>query len=168
MTGTANVTLASRSITRIVETTPVSDTSQWAADPLTFGAFRALDTTANFLYYMIHVPHGVTLTAVSVYLEGLAGHGGLPATMPAVALITVTPSSGSSAITSGPTSDSSANVAAYEAAHAITLSGLSVSIDRTTKRYIVRVSNESSTNSLHYLTVYGVAVTYTTTAYDED
>lgn len=167
MTGTANVTLASRSITRAAEHSPMSTAANWYADLFAPGIWDAADTTARTMVVPLHVPNGVTITAVTVYLKGAGGHVGLPATMPYISLWENAPATTATLI-AGPTTDSAANAAAYDAVHAVTISGLSITSSRASKQYLLMVVSETGANSIAGLQYHGSTVTYTTTAYDED
>jgi hypothetical protein len=71
----------------------------------------------------------------------------------------------SAAVSLGSQSDLSANPAAYQTIHPITLSGLNVTVDRTANKYVVGFSSEgdigSSNAVLGLKAVHGCVVTYT-------
>lgn len=167
MSGTTNVKLASRSITRVQSSQATTDDdSGWVLDN-TSGKMLQIDTSQlPRVVSPLRVPHGATLTAVGISINPADGHANLPANMPIVDVYaldydgTVTPI--------GSATDGSANVAAYEAHHEIPVSGLSVTIDRTTKRYFATLRGESGANSAINLLYVATKATYTITRYDED
>jgi hypothetical protein len=128
---------------------------------------RHTNVTLNGLLYIpLRVPHGATLTAVDVYIQGASGHAGLPSGMPLINLHTV--AIDDNEVSLGDIFDSSASTAAFQAVHAITLSGLSHVVDRVNQRLVILLNSESGTNALVGARYIGSRVTYTTTAYDED
>lgn len=167
MSGTTRVKLASRSITR-VEHSPFysEDLAVWGLNPI--GEMQQLSATVSSRVAgcPLRVPHGVTLTAVSVRVAP-ANHTGLPAVKPRMYLRRPNTSSGA-VVELGDVTDPSADITAYNAAHEITLSGLSEAIDRTANRYVVNLVGESGTDSMANMLVIRASYTYTTTFYDED
>lgn len=164
MSGTNKVKLASRSITRVQPFHfRTSDTTVWNINDAGNG-IQLLDSAVTLLT-PVRPPHGVVLTGATLYIQP-AAHGALPATMPQFSVRSVSATGGQSIL--GTATDSSANVAAYNAAHTISISGLSHTVDRTTLRYFVRVVGEGGANFAANLIVAQVALTYTITEYDED
>lgn len=155
----------SRSVTRIQQSFFSSDDlASWAINE--YGdAVQALSTTTQHASCPLLLPHGAVLTSVSVAVLPSGGHGALPATMPVLHVIR----HASPAHTSlGNASDSSADVSAYEATHSITVSGLSVTVDRTLHRHSVRLTGEAGANFAAGLTAYSVTCVYTIESYDSD
>jgi hypothetical protein len=107
------------------------------------------------------LPHGSTLTAVSLAISPDNSHASIAGlTLPAFFLYEVTNTGAATLL--GTALDGSLSFSAYNTPHALTLSGLSIVIDRTTKRYQIRVVSESSgANAKANLDVHGVTVTRT-------
>lgn len=166
MSSTNKVKLASRSITRIQPYFFVTEApTVWTAN-FWGEAEQLLDNSTDPASCPIRVPHGAVLTAVSVRVAAVGGHGGLPGTMPR---IFVTRHNDTGAHTSlGNQIDTSASTGTYQTAHDITLSGLSETIDRTLYRYSARLTGEAGANFIAGLRAVYVSCTYTITAYDED
>jgi hypothetical protein len=113
------------------------------------------------------IPPGVTLTDVKVWLVGGTGatHSAMPATKPKASFYRKTPAlggsdAGATSLLAGPTTDGSANVAAYEVLHVITFTpGLVV---LTSGRYYVMVEGETGANSVAAaLQIVGVSASWT-------
>ena len=176
MSGTANVTLASRSITRHQETTPFGHgpSIDWYA--VAVAPFRWLNqsagttpnTNTNPLVIPIHVPNGVTLNTVGVDVAAGLGHSGLPSVMPTLKVYKIATGDGTTTQLGSTATDSSASTGAFEAAHGIAVSSIATVVDRTTYKYVALLIPESSTNSRTGLAMYGCTVVYTTTSMDED
>lgn len=94
---------------------------------------------------MIDLPNGATLTDVTVYVDR-NNTGSAPGTKVEVQLIRITISSGSPT-TLGTFTDTTASLSDYEARHAVTLTGLSVTIDNTQYAYYTRLVGETGSNS---------------------
>lgn len=167
MSGTNRVRLASRSVQRWLPNHPASRVNGSGVPywhPIHAGKFLN-DIIAGEIDIPIRVPHGATLTQVIVYLWGGAGHGALPGNMPSLTLYSV-PSSGLDTAV-GSQVDTSASVAAFEAAHSITLA-VSHTADRVNTRLVAQLKAESGANSLVGATYIGTRIQYTITEYDED
>lgn len=168
LSGTSKVELASRSITRTCELTPTADPTEWLCDTVSgTGKWFALGSAAEVLTQPLHVPHGATITGVSVYVQGDSGHVGLPATPPKFYIHETDVTTGT--VTSyGPYTDGSASTGAFQAVHAISSGAISVSVSRAASRFCLALSTESGANAKTLLGYLGARVTYTITAYDED
>lgn len=166
MGGTGNVQLASRSITRVIHSIPVSRTVSGAHDwDVSFPGKATSLALGGDLYIALRVPHGAVIASVSVYHYGAAGHVGAP-TMPNLALYSIS-------LTDVQTNIANANetwvdAATYEAVHALTVSSINHTVDRSTLRYLLHYNAESGGNGIVGDVVVGASVTYTITAYDED
>lgn len=169
MTGANKVKVASRSKSVMLDVRGFIE-SNFVEQASIVGYAQDGVGTAGAVKIPIRVPHGVTLTAVAVYLDAAGGHGALPATMPSVSVRRCDPTqAGVDVSTLGTSTDGSANVAAYEVPHAVTVSGLTEVVDRTLYGYAVRVTGETGANSAVGLLLHGfLKITYTITAYDED
>ena len=99
------------------------------------------------LYFKLRLPHGSTLTSLTAYYRGSPGHAALPATMPGLRLDAQNLATGAVTFSLVAVTDSSPNVAAFEAWHTITLSGLSYVISRTTEALYAVVTTEANANA---------------------
>jgi hypothetical protein len=149
----------------------VPDGNQWKMD-VNRGIFiQNTVSSAGTLYLPLNnIIDGSTLTSVTVTLagasySGAAGHGGsLPATMPTLKLYRQDQGSPPAQTQiGGTTTDSSANAAAYDAAHSVTISGLSEAVVQT-KQYYLLLTGEASTNSVANTTgVLAISAVFSTT-----
>jgi len=164
MSGTANVKLTSRSITRVQHTPPVADLSSWTTAVIDPHLYNATVGTPVFVW--LRVPHGATLNTVTVKFNPPAGHGGgLPATMPNLKAFRVIDST---MLQLGSTATDATAAGSYEATHTLSVTGIATVIDRTQYRYLATFTAEAGANSFVGTEFYETTVTYTTTAYDED
>jgi len=123
------------------------------------GLYNNYDTTsAGKMIVELDVPHGATLTDVTVFYRGASGHGALPATKPAMTVYSHNLNTDTQT-TIGTATDTAASVPAYEVAHSFGLSGLSTVIARTVTRYFVAISGETSTNAVAGAKMLGVTWT---------
>lgn len=99
----------------------------------------------------------LTIKEIRVRIQPMTGHGALPATKPQITLTIVNGNTGAVS-TFGPQADTSANVSAYEIAHDIALTGLSVSMSSITMRYYIDFRGEAGANSLAGLVVYAATI----------
>lgn len=166
LTGTANVELATRSVVRWMPYHPspavVGGVADWHH---TFVGNHVNDVLGGDLVVPVRAPHGATITLVEVYIIGAPGHVGLPANMPSFSLYSMSSSGVGTNIGTG--TDASASVAAFEAAHTISLS-VSHVVNRTTTRLAVFLNAESGANALVGATYIGTRITYNISGYDED
>lgn len=135
--------------TRIHSGTPVFTLTGWVA---TMGAstFSYVAAGGAHILFPLDLDHQSTLQSVSIGYLPPSGHaafpGGKPATMPNFDVIRM------SALgvpwTIGTAIDASATAGAYEAAHTLTLSGLSESIDITTYTYWLYFQGETGANAI--------------------
>jgi hypothetical protein len=167
-TAGANITLASRSVTRTQSLAGAPDLlfANWVSNGVDW--YNG-NTGAGLFLFMDRLPHAGVITSVTVKYEGATGHaafpGGAPATMPSLELIKVGSLGSTSSI--GTVSDTSASAGVYEAAHAITISGLSETTDLTTDRYVLVFTAESGINSIAGGVIYQASATCTVTGYKE-
>lgn len=161
--GSNKYKLASRSITRIMPDVGQAPAAHWTFDAA--GKQWVGDATASFVRYSVDVPNGATITGFKAYFLPAGGHGALPASMPVAQLEVLDNANNSSVF--GTTTDTSANTGAYQAFHSITKTGLSVVVDKSTKRYAISIQDETGANSVAGLRATMVEVTFTTTAQDD-
>ncbi len=96
-----------------------------------------------------NAPRKGTLTQVVLRVQGSwasAVHGALPTSMPAFKVWRVDINTGAKTQVGSTATDASGTVGAYEAAHDITLSGLSESLEG--RLYFIEVRGEDDTNAL--------------------
>ena len=117
------------------------------------------------MYIPVRIPDGSTLTAYDATLTGATGHGALPGNMPFVQLINH--KLGDSPDVSTGAFDTAASVGAFEVAHTMGESGLSVVASNSDSRMYIYMLTESGTSALAGAIYYSPSVTYTTTRLDE-
>ncbi|WP_437591483.1 hypothetical protein [Sorangium sp. So ce1000] len=144
MTGTSRIKLGSRSVTRRTRSAPFGATN-FSVDADSF--VTQTSTSASAVSWELDVPHGATLTSVTIRVQPNT-HGSLPATMPQIRVLRTSSNEITGQIVGSVTADSSGSVGAYNAAHSITISGLSEVIDRSQYNYYVKLEGEASTNSM--------------------
>jgi hypothetical protein len=105
------------------------------------------------------LPNGVTLTGVSQEFTGSASDVALPATLPTLNVYKVDKFGNGTNL--GAQLDSSGTLGAYQAQHAVSVTGLSVTIDRSQFTYWAYVQPEASTNSHVGMLVCSPVVTFT-------
>jgi hypothetical protein len=166
VTGTNRVKLASRSITRMQTVKPTATVAaRW--DLVADGTMIQTVDADSKLVIPLRVPHGATLTSVTVIVQAAAGHAGLPTTKASLEVVSVDDAYATTLI--GTQGDPSANAAAYELVHPITETGLSVVINRETTAYYATLSAERGpTNYVNNFRYIATKCTYTITAMDED
>ncbi len=114
----------------------------------------------------IMVPHGATITSVSVKISPSA-HGSIASTtLPTIRLRKYVAATNTNTMIDELT-DTSADEVIYSAAHSITLSGLTEIVDRAANYYIVTLDGETGTNAAAILTMPAVLVTYTAPNVDD-
>lgn len=172
LTGGRNVTLNSRSITRVMFGN-VQDDKWDAIAPPSWAASAAAQAAPGtyLLQFELKVPHGAVLTSVTVRLTGDGLHSTAPLTLPRLTVYSLDTSG--NLVSLGALTDTSASPGgsptAYDVMHSITVSGLSVTIDRTTKRYVASLSPEAGTGAqIGSPQVPTCSATWTQTAYEED
>lgn len=164
--------LASRSIGRVMRGVGVASVTGGAPDWAVQNGFNGaiflqvtLSTTA-VVYQPLDLPDGCTLTAVIVWLQGSAGHDGIPAQLPRVRLYKLNITTG--ALTQiGITTTDPSNLAAYETYHFVSIGGgISEVIDNSTYRYVVGIVGESGAHSQAGLEYVGTSCSMTVTKQD--
>lgn len=113
--------------------------------------------TGPHIWFPLDLDHGSTLNSVSIGLRGAIGHaafpGGAPVGMPNLEVIKVS-ALGVGTLIGSATIDASPDVATYEAAHVLTVSGLSEVINVGTHTYWAYFQGEYSTNAIAGSVVY--------------
>lgn len=168
MKGTANVLLASRSITRLTHGSVAFDPAKWlpAISTNDRGTLESSDVTLGIpLWVELDVPHGATLTSVSVNIAPQNGHSALPSAMPVLKVYSRTPANVQTTL--GSFTDTSSNVTNYETPHALTVGSLSTAVNRVTTRYFAELQAECTSNSVSGMRYISTSWTATVTQYDE-
>lgn len=140
----------SSTISRICSWAPtLDDSALWNLNAVNAagGFIETATATTQSCWWPLHIPHGATLAAIRVVIHPAAAHGDLPAEMPAINVRSVT-NGGTAAYEVSPVVDSSADVTAYELLHAIEVTGLSLVIDNSSKRYTLFFSAEGSVDGV--------------------
>jgi hypothetical protein len=145
---TLSLSGTSSTITRVCSWAPtLDDPSRWVvgAGSAESGYFQTDAPTEQECWWPLHLPHGATLTAVRLVIQGGGAHIALPTPMPLIKVRSVT-NGGTAASVVSPSADSSADVTAFELLHTIEVTGLSVVIDNTSKRYTLFFVAEGATD----------------------
>ncbi len=145
-------------IRRFISQDTNQDASTWWDYDVNGQPEQVASSSATVIFPVYMIPQGVTITQVRMYIDPQAGHGALPGGMPAITLYSY--SAGTTRVTEGSQTDTSASVGAYEATHAVTLSGLSV--DTTNKGFEIAVQGEFGSDWVTGLRVRYIDITYTT------
>jgi len=146
------------SITR-AQGAPVARTGTWTPSATTAGIVAG--GTGGGATFEVQPPHGSKLTDVRVWILPNTGHAGLPTVRPQIQLVTIANTGGVTAIATQ--SDLTLNVVTYENNHAIAITGLNHTVDRSAFRYAVFYSDEASTNALSGGLLYYCELTYEVT-----
>ncbi|WP_437310007.1 hypothetical protein [Sorangium sp. So ce388] len=165
VTVTAAIKTNIGSITRVMPAYPTADDpAAWSID-LKGIAEQATDDLAYIIYWL-DIPHGATLTAVSVDVFGASGHSSLPTGTDRAHLEVGRVISPTGDVGLGDAYDASASVGAYEGDHPITVSVAAHVVNRQTGRYYALVRGERGTNFVAGFTVRNVKCTFTPSVYD--
>lgn len=133
-------------------------------DHLRFNVATAGSAIALHAYFPLNsiLISGATVTSVKATLQGGPGHGGLPAMMPALAVVRVKVSDNTQVgmVAAGMTDDASAGVGAYEAIHTIeVIPDQNATIDFADQaQYYAVFCNEGDTNAIAELKLFGITV----------
>lgn len=162
----AGVKLTSQSITRLFlawRDGNVGSVMGWEADSGS-GRARQIATAAD-LWFALDLPHGATLTGISIRVNPSDAHGGAPTQRPRFEVYKVSSTGAATLIASE--LDPNVVLATYEAAHSISATGLSETIDRSAYTYVAVLRGEDGTNYADNLIAGPVSATFTTTALDK-
>lgn len=139
------------------------NTPDWIPDVAVYGGWTQNDVggAGRELYWSVpHMPASVLLKEVRVQIIG-DSHSSLPAQQPTLKVFEANLSGGSvSAL--GTLQDTAASVGAYETLHNLEITGLSKDLSDTTKKYIIELEGEYSTNAVQF-GLYVLAVEIVTT-----
>lgn len=138
LSGTSNIALASRSITRHQTMLGYTESGNWTVRP--YGTWRNTAVGGTVYLSLDDLPAGGTLTAIHLRWAAAGGHGGLP-TLPSFGAFQVDQDGTTTSLGTG--TDPSATVGAYELVHDISLTGLTHTIDRPNTRYWLTVTGET-------------------------
>lgn len=155
-------------ITRICPFAPtLDDASFWVVSPASaIAGYISTDApTEQSCWWPLKVPHGATLQAIRIVIHPAGGHVALPSVMPQFVLKSV--SNGGAVVTEvSPVADSSPDVTAYELLHAVEITGLSLAITNSAKRYTLLFTAESASNGVAGCLVYHPYYDFTLTNLD--
>jgi hypothetical protein len=189
MSGTTRLKVASRPITRVVNnpfsttyTTKIIDKNEFVPIEATdidvyIPHFTTNGTLGNptqketdagqvpAIFYELDLPHNAVLNEVHVMVDPPGSHAGMPSNKPSIRLHTINVTNNGGSFVPG--LDATANLAAYEVPHEISITGQSITIDRTVNRYVLKVFGETGTNALPGMNIYGAWTVCTITEYDE-
>lgn len=120
-------------------------------------------TLGRACVWPLSVPHGSTLTAVTVPTLPASGHTtATPVGMPSAQVKKIAIATGVATNVGGSVSDpTTSSIGAYEAYHTWSITGLAEVIDRSLYRYVVVVTSESGTHALTGSTIYAPSFTFT-------
>lgn len=164
ISGTANVKLASRSVTRQLALTADTTSGNWARTATPRGSWHNTAAGGTLDVHLERLPHGQVLTSIAIRWDPAAGHGALPV-FPSIELWTIDAAGVESSV--GSATDSQPNVPSYEAPHSITISGLLHAIDLTLYRYVLVVTGETGANFVANAKITQCSVTCACTSYSE-
>lgn len=145
---------SARTFTRTACHLALYDQSVWDAGPFaapTNGYYVSTSNAGNSgdrIVFAIDPPDGSTITAISVWTDPPGGHVGDPAEKTRLRLYEQNVATGAAITEVFDLADPDTVAGTYQSAHAITQSGLSVTVDKSTKTYFVIVVPENDTNSI--------------------
>jgi hypothetical protein len=121
-------------------------------------------SAAAVLYKDVDAPPGYVINQAHARIRGngfgVGVHSALPATMPKLTLYELDPFNNNAVLQSANATDSSANAAAYDAAHSINITGLTWTISGS-RRYRVKLEGEAGANALaNRLTLSSFAISW--------
>jgi len=128
---------------------------------------NTLNSSDPIIMSLDDLPNGAVITDIKVWCKGAGGHGSLPTIKPKFQLASLVVSTNTWAAEAGPFTDASGSTGAYQTLHTIDSGAISVTLDRTTKRYQLEFFGENNPNAVVGLEVYGVEVTMTVTSQDD-
>lgn len=102
------------------------------------------DLTQEVVYEVV-VPDGATITAISMRVQGAAGHAALPGVLPQFEFWKVNLASGTQTLIDT-RADGSGSVGIYETLHPVTMSPLAEVADTADYKYLVRFQGEAGAN----------------------
>lgn len=124
------------------------------------GILTVISQTADVENFALPFPDiagdGLAIKRVDARIKGGGPHSQLPTTPPTVVVSQVDDDLAYTDIVTAV--DAATTVAGYEAAHDITSGPISVNLDPSTYRYVMRFTRETGTGALNGLTIYSVFV----------
>lgn len=171
--GTVTPTHAARTFTRTACHVANFDGSKWSETVVPNVGYYTSNSIAaastDVITFAIDPPDGCTITGVSVWTDPPGAHAGEPGVKTTVRLYEQNVVTGA-AITQVFTQEDPATVAGgtYEPAHAITKTGLTTVVDKTTKTYFVVVVPESGANAIVGTKIWPPTFTFTRTKLGEE
>lgn len=166
LTGANKVLLASRTQNRVMEFQgPWAAGAVWVRSAIgnPFGGlWQTNANTSDTLYVPVHVPNGVLITSVAIWVQGAASGAATKGT----ANLWKQPYNGSIAVSQGSQLDTAAG-AAYTNPHAVTINGLGVTVDKTANMYLASMSSESGAGASFPSYFFSVVVNFVQTNMDD-
>jgi len=166
LTNTGSYTVSSRSVTRIVNSTPFDSSGFWTE--IGGGVWQSAALGAN-IKFPLDIPHGAVLNTVVVRVDPATGHTSAWPTGATQPLVNIKRyDSGSNLTLTLASQSDTVTGTAYDAAHSITVSSIAHTADRSTQRYFVEFIPESGANSKVNGVIDYISFTYTRTIVGED
>lgn len=145
-------------------------TQQWFLNP--GSAWTQTDVTVAIgasIYQELDLPDGCVLQNVFVRLKGETAvpHSALPAQLPQARVFKVNAVTGVSTALSALTTDPAATQPIYDGAHEIPIFSIGATVDRTSFRYLVKITGESGANAQAGLQLLATLVQFQVTKLDK-
>lgn len=167
LTGTARLTLAARSLTRVLRAGWRSQSTQWAFADGQLKFFQSVGTGGGSAVQAIEVPDGATITGLTAYYTPPSGHSGAIGTLVLPQIFFGKMDTAGTATSIANAHDTSGSFAAYETRHALALTGLTEVVNNATTKYWIEFIPETGANALQHLELELATVTFTTSSYDD-
>lgn len=159
----------SRSVPRQLALLADTTSGNWQRAATPRGAWKNTASGGTLDIHLEGLPHNNVLQTLVVRFKGGTGHaafpGGAPGNMPTMTLRKIDEDGTESTIATA--TDTSSTAGAYEAAHAITMSSITHTIDRTAYRYVLTLTAETGANFQSDGTVIGIYATCAMTSQSE-
>lgn len=158
----------SRSVVRHLALVADSASGNWSLASTPRLAWQNTASGGTLWIALEGLPHNNVLSTLSLRWIGATGHSAFPGGAPVMPSITLYRIDQDGTQTSIATvSDTSASAGAYEAAHSITLSSITHTIDRTLYRYVLEVAGETGANFISGGKALGLIATVAMTSQPE-
>jgi hypothetical protein len=168
--GSLRLKYQSRSIVRRQPLVGRIDGTVWNYDTSVTNSLYIRQDTASaalrLVIPLINLPHGGTLTAVTLEVDGGNGHAADPIASPPLTLGVVRVAPGNSTTSLGSQNDTTTR-ATFEAVHNLTVSGLSETIDLVNNYYIATVIGEGAGTFVADNLLYSLSTTCSVTEQSE-
>lgn len=158
----------SRAVPRHLALIADTTSGNWSRANTPRGAWQNTASGGTLDIHLEELPHANVLQTLTLRWIGAASHAAFPGgapVMPSINLYRIDQDGTETSIAS--VSDTSATAGAYEAAHSITLSSITHTIDRTLYRYVLVVTGETGGNFIANAKALGVVATVAVTSQSE-